>query len=43
MNGVLRPDLANFLMIGVIAFIGVYAINRGLRAAGMAAWTTSGA
>lgn len=42
MNGVLRPDLGNFLMIGVIAFIGVWAIDRGLRAAGMGAWSTSG-
>lgn len=42
MNGVLRPDLANFIGIGIIAFIAVYAINRGLRAAGKAAWTTSG-
>lgn len=42
MNGVLRPDLANFLMIGVIAFIGVWAIDRGLRVSGMGAWSTSG-
>lgn len=43
MNGVLRPDLANVLMIGGIAFITIWLIDRGLRAAGMATWTTSGA
>ena len=42
MNGVLRPDLANFIMVGGIAFIAVFLIDRGLRYAGMNTWTTSG-
>lgn len=42
MNGVLRPDLGNVLMIGGIAFIMVWLVDRGLRAAGQATWTTSG-
>ncbi len=42
MNGVLRPDLANFLMIGGIAFIAVFAIDRALRYMGQPTWTTSG-
>ena len=43
MNGVLRPDPANVIMIGLIAFAVVFAVDRGLRAAGQGAWTTSGA
>lgn len=42
MNGVLRPDLANMLMIGGIAFLAVWLIDRGLRAAGQNSWTTTG-
>lgn len=42
MNGVLRPDLANFLGIGIIAFAMVWLIDRGLRKAGKPAWTTAG-
>lgn len=42
MNGVLRPDLANFIMIGLIAFIMVWLIDRGLRMAKLNAYTTSG-
>ncbi len=42
MNGVLRPDLANFLLIGGIAFVMVWLTDRGLRAAGYSQWTTSG-
>jgi len=42
MNGVLRPDLANFVMIGLIGFATVWLVDRGLRAAGYNTWTTSG-
>jgi hypothetical protein len=42
MNGVLRPDMGNFVGIGILAFISVYAINRALRAMGKPTWTTSG-
>jgi hypothetical protein len=42
MNGVLRPDPANVIMIGLIAFVLVWGIDRGLRAAGKGAWSTSG-
>jgi hypothetical protein len=42
MNGVLRPDAANFIAIGLTAFIVVWLIDRGLRYAGLNTWTTSG-
>jgi len=42
MNGVLRPDAANVVMIGLIAFVMVFGIDRGLRAIGKNSWTTSG-
>lgn len=42
MNGVLRPDAANFISIGLIAFIVVWLVDRGLRQIGWATWTTSG-
>lgn len=42
MNGILRPDLGNFLMIGGIAFLTVWLIDRGLRTVGYHAWTTTG-
>jgi hypothetical protein len=42
MNGVLRPDLANFIGIGLIAFATVWLIDRGLRKVGYPTWTTSG-
>ena len=42
MNGVLRPDLSNFIMIGGIAFVMVWLIDRGLRAIGQPTYTTSG-
>ena len=42
MNGTLRPDLGNVIMIGLIAFAMVFAIDRGLRLAGKPGWTTSG-
>lgn len=31
----IRPNLLNFASIGLMAFAGVWLINRGLRAAGM--------
>lgn len=42
MNGVLRPDLGNVIMIGLIAFAMVWLIDRGLRVAGQPQLTTSG-
>jgi len=42
MDGVLRPDVANFLGIGLVAFIMVWAIDRGFRAIGRPQLTTSG-
>jgi hypothetical protein len=42
MNGVLRPDPANIIMIGLIAFGMVWLIDRGLRMAGQSSLTTSG-
>lgn len=42
MNGVLRPDLGNMIGIGLIAFVLVWLIDRGLRMAGLTTWTTSG-
>lgn len=42
MNGVLRPDAANFIGIGLTAFLVVWLIDRGLRKAGLNTWTTSG-
>jgi hypothetical protein len=41
-NGVLRPDLGNMIGIGLIAFVLVWLIDRGLRMAGLANLTTSG-
>lgn len=32
--GEIRINLTNFLAVGLMAFIGVWAINKGLRAAG---------
>ncbi len=42
MDGVLRPDLSNIITIGLVAFVLVFIINRGLRKLGLGAWTTSG-
>lgn len=42
MNGTLRPDLGNVIMIGGIAFLMVWGIDRLLRIAGKPQWTTSG-
>lgn len=42
MNGVLRPDAANFIAVGLTAFIMVWLIDRGLRYVGWNTWTTSG-
>jgi len=33
-----RIDFANFITITLIAFVGVFIINRGLRAAGLTTW-----
>jgi hypothetical protein len=33
-----RIDLANIITISLIAFVGVFLINRGLRAAGLTTW-----
>lgn len=33
-----RIDLANIITISLIAFLGVFVINRGLRYAGLATW-----
>jgi hypothetical protein len=43
MDGVMRPDLGNILMIGLIAFALIWLLDRGLRRVGLGAWTTSGA
>ena len=37
--GNIRIDLANVITIGLVAFVGVWLINRGLRAANMATWS----
>lgn len=42
MDGVLRPDAANFIAIGLTAFIMVWLVDRGLRKIGWNAWTTTG-
>jgi hypothetical protein len=42
MNGVLRPDAANFIAVGLTAFIVVWLLDRGLRKVGLAQYTTSG-
>ncbi len=34
----IRIDLANFITIGLIAFVGVFIINRALRYAGLTTW-----
>jgi len=36
--GNVRIDLANIITISLVAFIGVWVINKGLDKAGMAAW-----
>jgi hypothetical protein len=33
-----RIDLANVITISLIAFVGVFVINRGLRYAGLTSW-----
>lgn len=43
MDSVLRPDIGNVVMIGLIAFAGVWLIDRALRMAGRPQWTTNGA
>lgn len=39
---VLKIDLANFVGVGLMAFVFIWLANRGLRAANMPTWTTSG-
>lgn len=36
--GEIRINLTNFITIGLIAFVAVYALNKGLRAAGQGQW-----
>lgn len=33
-----RIDLANIITISLVAFVGIFIINRGLRYAGLAKW-----
>ena len=34
----IRINFANFITVSLIAFVAVFAINRGLRAAGLSTW-----
>jgi len=43
MDGVLRPDLGNVVMIGLIAFAVIWIMDRVLRRVGLGEWSTSGA
>ena len=36
--GNVRIDVANVITIGLVAFVGVWLINRGLRAVGKSQW-----
>lgn len=36
--GNVRIDVANVITIGLVAFVGVWLINRGLRAVGKSHW-----
>lgn len=36
--GEIRINLSNFVAVGLMAFIGVWAINKGLKAAGQSQW-----
>jgi hypothetical protein len=38
MDGVVRVDLANFVTIGLTAFVFVWILNRGLKYAGLTEW-----
>lgn len=38
--GEVRINLTNFVAVGLMAFIGVWAINKGLRAANLGKWST---
>jgi hypothetical protein len=42
MNGSIRPDLYNLVMIGLIGFAAVWGINKGLSMAGLSKYSTSG-
>lgn len=37
--GEVRINLTNFLAVGIMAFVGVWAINRGLKATNMGQYT----
>ncbi len=37
--GNIRIDVANVLTIGLVAFVGVWLINRGLKAANLSTWS----
>lgn len=39
--GEVRINLSNFVVVGLMAFIAVWLINKGLSAAGMGQYTTS--
>lgn len=41
--GEVRINLTNFVTVGLMAFVAVYAINKGLSMAGYSRFTTSGA
>jgi hypothetical protein len=34
----IRIDLANIITVSLVAFVAVFLINRGLRAAGLTSW-----
>lgn len=36
--GELRINLTNFVAVGAMAFVGIWVINKGLRAAGKGDW-----
>lgn len=38
MNGVVRADLANFVMVGLMAFLFVFAVNRLLDYMNLSQW-----
>ncbi len=39
---VLKIDIANFIGVGLMAFVFIWLANRGLRAMNQSTWTTSG-
>lgn len=42
MNGVVRIDVANFVTVGLMAFLFVFIFNRLLKAIGQTKFTTEG-